>query len=947
MDEPKKGKKQKNKNVKQDSQLSIFPSKPKRVIPAPGNRVQLITNLFQVSLKAKRPIFRHGILVEAVETQDSKTGPRKLSKEVRVKAVKQALELWLKNNSVDKSVMGLQYKYVLDSNASIMFSLFNMIPPSKGDQINNNVDLTVEILVDSIVEKKLVEVKKKFKVKFSDGTRLDVQQLVDYCQGKGTKDYSSLVEHIRAINVILNGQVIEIPVLLVMQIKSGASSVFHHCKNEQFPLSPGIYCNRGMSMSVKATESGIALNVANAVVPLYEAQKLTDYVKTRYRLNDLSRGLNPAVLEMLRKDLKNRQVEVLHINYGRDDKPHYKKYRIHDITGSGKDKFTSTDKDGRKFETTVEAYFAKEYPRFKLKFPNLPCIVDNGRKLPMEVCRLVDKQRVARRLDPNETAAMIKEAALKPERHFDQVLKNANNMQANSQSLNDFGMELDCTPIEVEGRELPSIQLLGRTGRPIFASNGEYNIQREAFRSPIEIKKWCLCILVDKFMSQDGRFFNDWSQKFGQFYCDTARSKGVIISNPQETLYVPPAPPQTLSNMNDQQIKAALKNLFVKLNDESYEFAVLLLPNSPDWIYGYTQYLETLPDVKRKRKPGEKCTRTSCIKSDNFKRKIINDRSNGIMFLSNLWLKHNVKMGGTNFVLNPNQDFGIKNKMINFLSDGYLFVSIDVCHPAPGDRFMQSVAAMVGMWDITGDKIAHSTRLRVQSKQRSEKDLSTVEEVGEVASMFQEILENYRKRKGKDPTHIVVLRDGVSEGQFKMVLQYELNKIQNVLSRLAAKPKLACLTVQKRHKIRFKRKQAFITRRGDPDYNIQPGTVVDSKVTHPNDFTFFLAPHKAIQGTSKAPYIYMIYDDIGFDQDTAQAMIHALSYLSPRCNKGTSIPTPINLADLAAERGKNIVISWGMDKNIKSMQQSEYLPKLNAHLANLGDAEYKNTLYYV
>ena len=899
-----------------------------------------------MAMKANKPIYGYGVVCDAVEETVGQKGPRKLSREIRSAAVRKAIEQWIANNPVDPSIERLSFKFVMDSNGSAVYTLFDM-PISSDRETNKSLTINIKLPVPEIILKKQQLVEREFCVKFSGGGVINVKELMDYCMGKSRKNYKELQESIRALNTILHGEIATVPNLILSQSRSsGIGSVFKYERKEQFEISKGIFCNRGTIPSVRLTEEGIVVNVANTVAPFYEPMLLTQFIKDRYRVSDFSKGMSAFQIDALRRDLKNKQVEVLHINYGTKEKPHYKKYRVHDVQGSAKDTFKTKDKAGNEIVTTIEQYFAKEYS--KLKFPNLPCIVDNGRKLPLELCRIVDKQRVARKLDPEETSNVIRQAALKPERHFQLVNENVNLIKQNSQSLKDFGMELDCKPIEVEGRELPPVSLICGGNRPVLAREGQYNIQRDRFLMPAKVSQWRLLVLIDNFAARDGKDIGKNGSIFAERYCNEARSKGVSINSMAGVDYIPPAPPKTIDSMPEPELKRMLYNQFCDYNKQKVDFVVVLLPDRPDWLYGYLQYLETHQDVRKTRGPNELSTRTSCIKYNNYMRKIVQDSRGGQMFLGNLWLKHNVKLGGVNVALQPNQNFSIQGgPNVNFLADGFLFLSIDVCHPAPGDRFMQSVAAMVGMWDLTSARISHTTRLRVQAKQRSKNDLSTVEEVGDVGLLFEEILNSFKSKKGRMPSHLVVLRDGVSEGQFQMVLEFELQKIKSVLDRLSKGTKLACLTIQKRHRVRFMRKQPVTTRKGDQDYNIQPGTVVDSKITHPNDFTFYLAPHKALQGTAKAPCVYMIYDNIGFDMDSAQAMIHALSCLSPRCTKLTSIPTPINLADLAAERGKHIIIAWSSHQpNLAKMQQDELLAKLNSHLARLGEDNYKNTMYY-
>lgn len=98
--------------------------------------------------------------------------------------------------------------------------------------------------------------------------------------------------------------------------------------------------------------------------------------------------------------------------------------------------------------------------------------------------------------------------------------------------------------------------------------------------------------------------------------------------------------------------------------------------------------------------------------------------------------------------------------------------------------------------------------------------------------------------------------DGVSEGQFKEVLEKELPRIQgssHLLSNnnftdcctstsaackeLGINPTITVIVVGKRHHVRF-----FPQNPGDADRsgNCPAGTVVDREVAHPTEFDFYL-----------------------------------------------------------------------------------------------------------
>lgn len=934
--------------------LSLFPARPLRPNKAPGDLVELVTNLFRISLIQERPIYRSTIEIDQIEEagpvdEKRQAIPRKISREIRQNVVKQAVESWLKNNILSAEVAKTQFSYVLDTNASTMFSLFDLQLKATGDGKKKNLQVEISIQLPFISKDKgLVQEEKTFKVSFHDGSMLNVRELMDFCTGKGVQDSDRYRDHVRALNVIFLGEIVTIPQFLVNRaIKTGSGTVFKYDKQSQFPISQGVICNKGFNLSVRPTESGLVLNLSNSASPFYQPLDLLTLLTLRFNVKNLNNNLEPFVRESLEKELKMKQVEAIHINYGTKDKPHYRKYRVQGIS-SKSTKEQMFDIDGKNI--SVFSYFKQEYPKVTLKYPNMPCIVDRARYIPIEICRLIDRQSVSRKLTPGETSEVIKRTAMKPNLHFKEVQDHADTMKRYSKSYTKFGLEFETKPIEVTGRKLPPIRLLGEAQASALTNNGEYQ-NRAGFVKPAIVTKWAMLFLVDvsvrnAYKSSQG--LKSAATNFIEMYVAAGRTKRVNIGKTDRVDIID-------INMPDNELKKKLSDHFEQLNSSDFIHCLVVIPDRvPDWTCGFLRYIEARS--KGNRKDGCKCTRVSCLKFENFHRKIVGEENafRRSMFLNNLWLKHNTKLGGVNMVLDARQTFGIDPKTLTgFLGPGFLFVSVDVCHPAPGDRLRQSIAAVVGMWNITNPNMSYCTCLRAQRKERSDNDKSTVEEVGGLGIMFDDILSSYRKQSGdKLPSQIVILRDGVSEGQFKMVLTKELCQVKQVLYNLYTKlkvkePQLTCLTVQKRHKVRFMLKNATKDRKGFDDYNIQPGTVVDSKITAPNDFSFYLAPHKAIQGTSRAPHTYMIYDEIKFNQDSAQAMIFALSYLSPRCTKGTSIPTPINLADLAAERGKNLAVSWNDAQTDQKMNEDERLMRLNAFLSNLGEASYKNTLFYI
>ena len=114
-------------------------------------------------------------------------------------------------------------------------------------------------------------------------------------------------------------------------------------------------------------------------------------------------------------------------------------------------------------------------------------------------------------------------------------------------------------------------------------------------------------------------------------------------------------------------------------------------------------------------------------------------------------------------------------------------------------------------------------------------------------------------------------------------------------------PKITLIIVKKRHNTRF-----FLQ---DPHTgsmnNVQPGTVVDMVIVHPEGFDFYLNSHAAIQGTSRRILYHVLYDEIGFSSDEIQSLTYYLCHSDVRCTKAVSVPAPVHYAHLAAYQSRD------------------------------------------
>jgi hypothetical protein len=179
--------------------------------------------------------------------------------------------------------------------------------------------------------------------------------------------------------------------------------------------------------------------------------------------------------------------------------------------------------------------------------------------------------------------------------------------------------------------------------------------------------------------------------------------------------------------------------------------------------------------------------------------------------------------------------------------------------------------------------------------------------------MFKERLRAWYKKQGRLSSKAVYYRDGVGDSMYSKVLGNEVNKLESAYAALkeelnsdmaaagvsaAEKLQITAVVVTKRHHTRF------YPRTDDNQENCQPGTCVDSMVTHPCFFVFFLQSHHAIQGTARPTYYFVIRNDMDFTADQIQTFTNALCYTYVRCTLPVGYAPPAYYADQLCERAR-------------------------------------------
>jgi eukaryotic translation initiation factor 2C len=268
-------------------------------------------------------------------------------------------------------------------------------------------------------------------------------------------------------------------------------------------------------------------------------------------------------------------------------------------------------------------------------------------------------------------------------------------------------------------------------------------------------------------------------------------------------------------------------------------------------------------------------------------------------YWANVCLKLNPKLGGINVALETPSA-----ALISDPQNPTIILGADVMHPAPGSD-APSFAAVVGSVDSRAVK--YVPRMSVQtSRQEIIADLHQM--ATSIITDAMDYQKNFEKKSPQDcrPKRLLFFRDGVSEGQFAEVKEKELDILKKVCADLKISPKITFLVVGKRHHFRFFPRNPTQEQEADRNSgNCLAGTVVDTGITHPLEFDWYLQSHGGLLGTSRSAHYSVLHDDNNFTADSLQTICYMLCYIYARSTRSVSIPAPVYYADIVCSRAKN------------------------------------------
>ncbi len=639
-----------------------------------------------------------------------------------------------------------------------------------------------------------------------------------------------------------------------MRFKLVGNSLFDSTRAS--PISGGVDLWPGFYQSLRAGQCGLHLCVNTVTSAFIRPEAAMDYIRREMNCSEseLCRQLHGRRLHRMSKCVKGLQVKVTH----RDVKRKYKVIGVSDVPAS-KLEFP-TDDEGH--VSTVARYFAEKYN--PLKLPDMYCLKVGSKKrpvyLPPEVCHIVGGSRV-NKLSDAQAAEIIRFSARHP---WARRKETHDCLTANIDVYNNlgakFGLRVESPQIEVEGRvlEMPAVQYNSSCSNSIeMPKNGTWNLVGKKFAIGKDLVCWAVVNFChERDMPQPAM------QRFVSELVKVAEAHGILVKMRQPPiLNYRGSTRATLTEANKQALRQSRDGQ----NQKIAQYIFCIIPNGcKDEYRDIKCEADTILGM-----------RTQCVTLKHA-------REPRPQVLANILLKTNAKLGGVNSV--------VKGGLPWLNNAPTMIVGADVHHPAPGS-FRPSIAACAASMDR--HCFQHMAVGRVQASRQ--------EFIEDLCGMMKDLLRGFYANCKTKPQRILFLRDGISEGQFKIVMAQELQAIERACGELERdyRPKISFISCQKRHHTRL---FAINERDEDRSGNAPAGLVVDRGITHPINFDFYLLAHSGIQGCSRPCKYHVVHDENNISADDLYKLLFSLSFMYARCTRSVSLPPPVYYSHLLAFR---------------------------------------------
>ncbi|KAI1804896.1 Piwi-domain-containing protein [Daldinia bambusicola] len=756
-------------------------------------------------------------------------------------------------------------------------------------------------------------------VKIEYEEALSPKDLVDYL-GDPRKPVAkeSRARIVQALNIFINYH----PQDSEQYATIGSSRSFPLAEDDVTPLQLGCVARKGFYSSIRPATSRILVNINVTYGIFHERKSLSEIISEFIGKS----GYSIASLRKLAASLKGIRIEYSYLK----DKIGRSIRRVKPIfdLASHKDGTTDSNMTGTQPRPQVSGYGARadevkfwyenDYITVSEFFKkvhgvdvdkNLPLINVGSRTyptyIPSELCQVLPGQRAKLpRYDRDIISGIPKhqpwENAKYIEDHGLDTIGLSNKGDYNRTRLSKFGLSVSNTGlIIVKGRKIPSPRITYYFGDAIVQAT--WNLKGIKLGPKVGADKTWICVAINPKEGDLKRLnhtVKDLASKLnenGVF----VQLKGVQIVE--------------IASNGIENLRSQLRSRFTAMA-EKVDFVLVVLPTKDQAVYNCVKRLGDLdygvtticvvrdtlfPEPRLSLPPKDQ---SSGYGSDN---QPPNPPPNPLgNLVGNLALKLNLKFYNNNQAVH----LGALGSTLNMKET--MIVGVDVTHsPNPEQPSIAGMVASIdehlGQWPAV---LRHQDSPRVEMVTHLQEMLETRLELWKQARHSQQQRQQKQQQQRYLPRNIIVYRDGVSEGQYKLVLEQELPKLRDACKKVYEMesmdiPKITIIVVGKRHHTRF-----FTA---SDSTNPAPGTVVDRGITQSTHWDFFLQPHRALAGTARPTHYFVAHDEVfrdrfadGSPADALETLTLALCYVYGRSTGAVGVCTPAYYADLACGRAR-------------------------------------------
>ncbi|KAF7187367.1 Protein argonaute MEL1 [Pseudocercospora fuligena] len=281
-----------------------------------------------------------------------------------------------------------------------------------------------------------------------------------------------------------------------------------------------------------------------------------------------------------------------------------------------------------------------------------------------------------------------------------------------------------------------------------------------------------------------------------------------------------------------------------------------------------------------------------------------------IPYFANNMAKVNTRLG--------NQNHTVADVFGSLSANGQcdtLVLGADLIHPkGNSSEVTPTIASVVGSTDGTFATFLGSSRrmppLPPGSPPLGREYIATPQMI----SMVEERIRAWQSKNNRLPSRILYYRDGTGESQYRFI-HGEVRAIRTAYGNVAGGPQFAnnlpvtAVVAVKRHTTRFypqpnAQARAANGRPAERTFtgNCVPGTVVDSQITSPYYFDFYLQSHDVEQGSAKPTHYFVLENGMGFSEHQLQDLTNAFCYNFSHSTSAVSYASPAFYADRLCER---------------------------------------------